>query len=170
MNKNKFGFVAQDLEPIVPSAVEYDKNTDSYGVNYISIIPILVEALKEQQSIIEDLQIEIRSLKNSLDSKNKSGVIQGIENQDDFKPTLYQNTPNPFSAQTEIRFFLPESAKSATLYIYDMQGTQLKSIPVQQRGNGSVVIHGSELQAGMYLYALTADGQEVDTKRMMLTK
>ncbi len=31
-------------------------------------------------------------------------------------PALYQNNPNPFSAQTEIRFFLPEQVKSATLY------------------------------------------------------
>jgi len=96
--------------------------------------------------------------------------LQSIDNIEEGKATLYQNNPNPFSEKTEIRFLLPESVNAATLYIYDMQGTQLKSIPVQQRGNGSVVIHGSELQAGMYLYALTADGQEVDTKRMMLTK
>jgi hypothetical protein len=32
------------------------------------------------------------------------------------------------------------------------------------------LIYASELAAGMYLYALIADGQEVDTKRMILTK
>jgi hypothetical protein len=31
-------------------------------------------------------------------------------------------------------------------------------------------IQGSEFQAGMYLYSLIADGKEVDTKRMILTK
>ena len=31
-------------------------------------------------------------------------------------------------------------------------------------------LRGSTLQPGMYLYSLIADGQEVDTKRMLLTK
>jgi hypothetical protein len=31
-------------------------------------------------------------------------------------------------------------------------------------------IKGSELRAGMYLYALIADGQEVDVKQMILTE
>jgi len=38
------------------------------------------------------------------------------------------------------------------------------------RGESSQWISGSELSAGMYLYALIVDGKEVDTKRMILTK
>jgi hypothetical protein len=33
-----------------------------------------------------------------------------------------------------------------------------------------VVINAGNLDAGMYLYSLIADGQIVDTKRMILTK
>jgi len=33
-----------------------------------------------------------------------------------------------------------------------------------------IMIHGHELPAGMYLYALIADGTVIDTKRMILTK
>ena len=47
---------------------------------------------------------------------------------------------------------------------------QLKNIPIIDRGNGSVLIQGSELLAGMYIYTLIADGKEVDTKRMILTE
>ena len=47
---------------------------------------------------------------------------------------------------------------------------QLKSYPLVQRGKGNVTINGSELTAGMYLYALIADGKVIDTKRMILTK
>jgi hypothetical protein len=36
--------------------------------------------------------------------------------------------------------------------------------------NTSVTIEGHTLKAGMYLYTLIADGKEVDTKRMILTK
>jgi len=33
-----------------------------------------------------------------------------------------------------------------------------------------LTISGSELNAGMYFYSLIADGKEVDTKKMILTK
>lgn len=51
-----------------------------------------------------------------------------------------------------------------------MNGVQLKSYPITERGKGNVIIQGSELIAGMYLYALIADGEVIDTKRMILTK
>ena len=51
-----------------------------------------------------------------------------------------------------------------------MNGGQLKSISIPERGKGNVTIQGSEFSAGMYLYALIADGKVIDTKRMILTK
>jgi hypothetical protein len=46
---------------------------------------------------------------------------------------------------------------------------QLKSIGLHQKGEGSIAIEGNELKPGMYLYALIADGQIIDTKKMVLT-
>jgi hypothetical protein len=83
---------------------------------------------------------------------------------------LYQNIPNPFTVSTEIKYFLPESVTNATIYIYNMNGLQIKSCPIQVKGNGSITINGSELKAGMYIYTLIAGGKEVDTKRMILTE
>jgi len=51
-----------------------------------------------------------------------------------------------------------------------MQGVQIKSFDIIERGATSVTIEGYTLQAGMYLYTLIADGKEVDTKKMILTK
>jgi len=47
-----------------------------------------------------------------------------------------------------------------------MQGTQIKYIAVNERGNASVILEVHTLKAGMYLYTLIADGKEVDTKKM----
>ena len=52
----------------------------------------------------------------------------------------------------------------------DMNGKQIQQITLTERGNSSVTISGGELNAGMYLYSLIADGQVIDTKRMILTK
>jgi len=38
-----------------------------------------------------------------------------------------------------------------------------------ERENGSYVIYGNELEAGIYLYSIIADGKIVDTKKMILT-
>jgi len=50
-----------------------------------------------------------------------------------------------------------------------MNGTQLKSIELHPKGNGSITINGGEFNAGMYIYTLIADGQVIDTKQMILT-
>jgi len=82
---------------------------------------------------------------------------------------LYQNTPNPFTHQTEIKFQVAPGVKEAYICIFNMQGKMLQKINAAT-GQNSVIIQGSTLQAGMYLYSLVADRQEVDTKRMILTK
>ncbi|MCC8146648.1 MAG: T9SS type A sorting domain-containing protein [Bacteroidales bacterium] len=64
---------------------------------------------------------------------------------------------------------LPVNAKEAFIGIFDMQGKMLKKINTSS-GNNSVVLQGSTLDAGMYLYTLVVDGHEIDTKRMILTK
>jgi hypothetical protein len=51
-----------------------------------------------------------------------------------------------------------------------MNGVQLKSYSIPEKGKGNITIQGAEFSAGMYLYALIADGKVIDTKRMILTK
>ena len=65
---------------------------------------------------------------------------------------------------------LPENVGHATITIYNLEGKQMKSMQVNDRGEVLVKILGNELSAGMYLYALIADGKVVDTKRMILTQ
>ncbi|MBS1611607.1 MAG: tail fiber domain-containing protein, partial [Bacteroidetes bacterium] len=70
------GFVAQELERVVPdlvihTAVEKDAETgklpneyaDAYGVKYAEFIPVLTKAIQEQQALIDQLQKEIEILK-----------------------------------------------------------------------------------------------------------
>lgn len=163
----KFGLIAQDVKEVIPEIVTQDESTELFSIDYVSLIPILIEAIKEQQTQIEQLSKSYKS-----DSKLKSAST-GIENLVDetlsTSAVLYQNAPNPFSENTEIKYFLPEDVKSATLYIYNMQGNQIKSVQLHNRGEASVTIYGSDLQAGMYIYALIADGKEIDSKRMILT-
>jgi hypothetical protein len=169
--KNKIGFIAQDVIKVLPSVVLYDDSTDTYCIDYIKVIPVLVEAIKEQQNIIKSLQSETNELKKITNNKLKSTstntktdeILTISEN------VLYQNTPNPFSQATTIEYFLTDNVQNAMICIYDMNGTQLKCILLHLTGYGNITINGNELKAGMYMYSLITDGQLIDTKRMVLT-
>lgn len=62
--KNKIGFIAQELEEVLPELVKTDPETDLKSVDYIGVIPILVESIKEQQTMIDDLQRELNRSQN----------------------------------------------------------------------------------------------------------
>lgn len=83
---------------------------------------------------------------------------------------LFQNIPNPFNQQTSIQYFIPTTAKSASIMVFDLQGKLIKTIGVSNYGNGEVTINGNELNPGMFVYSLIVDSNIVDTKRMILTQ
>jgi len=166
--KNIYGFLAQDaLKVLKTSVVFYDDSTDTYTMDYTKIVPILVEAIKLQQSQIDSLRQLNKKGTVSMTSSSVQTNVTTIESE---VPVLYQNAPNPFSQKTTIGYYLPEKIQNAVIYIYDMNGGQIRSIPIFSKGAGNVTINGNELRPGMYLYTLIADNQEIATKRMILTQ
>lgn len=142
-------------------------------VDYISMIPLLVNAIGELNAQIEELKAENSELNQAVINAQSPALDYNQPSQiaDDFlRNALYQNRPNPFTTSTTITMSLRNDVTEAVLYIFDMQGSLLKTIPVTDRGNVSVTIEGGELNAGMYIYSLIADGNEVASKRMILTK
>ena len=165
-----FGFIAQDLEAVLPELVHTDKQGYK-SVDYIGLVPILVNAINELSQQVAELREEkdAPAVMNAPMQEDPATAAEDIA-ADMVVPRLFQNQPNPFSTETQIRYQLPETVAKATLYIYDMQGKQIKAVDVAERGMSSVTIGGGDLAAGMYFYSLIADGQEVDTKRMILIK
>lgn len=173
------GFVAQEVEEVLPHLVA----TDDQGyksVAYAHLLPYVVEGMKElkaeneavmaqNQAILAQnamLQAQIRALlEGDASGKGAQGSVGSS-----LPAELYQNVPNPFDQVTEIRFHLPTTVREAHLVIFDMNGKQLRTVVVRERGAGSVKLAARELSSGMYLYTLLADGQEVDTRRMIITE
>jgi len=169
--RQSLGLIAQEVEAIIPEAVSFNRLGNVNMINYDMIIPVLIKAMQEQETLIESLQKEIKKLKSeSSTSKGSTNSKSSTEDTSSNSATLEQNTPNPFNQKTEIRFFIPETFSSAMLCIYNMSGMQIKSFPITEKGYGMITINGSDLYAGMYLYTLIVDGMEVDTKRMILTQ
>ena len=168
----RIGVIAQEVETVVPEVVRTSRD-GTKAVAYPEMVGLLIEAIKEQQAQIAQQQVMIEELQaDRLSSILRAGssAEEATAMQSEIAECrLYQNVPNPFSVNTDIRYFLTEEVVKAYLYIYDMQGKQMKSLPITQRGEGAVQIQGSELNAGMYIYTLIADNKVVSTKRMILT-
>ncbi len=167
-HKNQYGFVAQELEQVLPNLV----STDSSGlksVNYIAVIPLLVEAIKEQNAKIESLEADVKKLKKG-NKNNARSDSEKAEPEPTSTAFLYQNTPNPFTVETQIKYFLPNSVSQAAIYIYDLNGKQLKSLTIENKGESSVTLKAQELHSGLYIYALVADGRVIDTKKMIIVE
>jgi hypothetical protein len=60
---NQIGFIAQEVRKIVPEVVTGDEAIESIGIKYAELIPVLVNAIKEQQQQIDDLKKMVESLK-----------------------------------------------------------------------------------------------------------
>ena len=162
--KNKhYGLIAQELQEIYPDLVV--EGEDGYlAVNYIEIIPLLIRSIQELNAKIEQYEQGDAPIQKA---QSRTTDMTGI---DAVVTALYQNEPNPFTESTVIRVDVAEGVTTADLYIYNMNGEQITEYPIIERGATSVIIDGGSLNAGMYLYALIADGKVIDTKRMILTK
>lgn len=187
--KNHLGLIAQEVQTVYPELVKEDSAGYLY-VDYIGLIPVIIEALKEQQSTIDAQSRKIKELEKEIISSSTVKDLRS-ERKKMLEPSssieeammedlaeegittnafLFQNTPNPFCSQTEIKYFIPENAENVVLYVFSLNGKMLITKPITQLGNGSVIINGNELEAGMYIYTLAIDGQEVDSKRMILNE
>jgi hypothetical protein len=165
----QYGFIAQELEKDFPELVETDSITKLKAINYTGMIPVLLQAIKEQQTRLTQLQQQLDQIESTSGLKS-AAITTGTNNPNETQAQLDQNNPNPFNRETKIGCFIPESSGASVLYIYNMNGTQLQQYPVNGKGKQTVTIRGNSLEPGMYLYTLVVDGKEVDTKRMILTK
>jgi len=166
------GFFAQDVESIIPEAVFTTDSTKSKSLNYNSIIPYLVEAIKEQQLQIEELSNMVKYFQKVLNSNNQLSESQPIKEAPILpeKARLEQNIPNPFSNETKINCFIPSAAHSSYLYHYDVNGMPLQQFHITGKGDQVVNIDGTNRIPGIYFYSLIIDGQKVDTRKMILSK
>ena len=150
------------------TAQEYLRIDDT-GIKYM-----LVNAIKEQQEMIEELRKaneELRSVVEELAStvatNQESEISASLEGK---SASLEQNTPNPFHGQTSLKYFIPENAQSAKIVITSSNGQVIKTVNIQDKGDGVLNLSASDMPTGNYHYTLSVDGRLVETKTMSLTR
>ena len=196
---NKVGFIAQDVKPIIPEAVNYDMFEDLYSLNQTDFIPYIVAGIQELNAIIKEQQARIDEQESKIEelqtlvlaseettasahrqNSRETATNVGVEAQNNAIATtpsapinenkLWSNTPNPFKQETHIRYALTESVQNAQLCIYNLNGEQIACHRLNNRGQNDFTLRAGSLRPGIYLYSLIADGQVVDTHRIVVTK
>jgi len=197
----QMGLIAQELEEVFPELVTTAPEVvmdDGKGgsrlihpeykaVQYISLIPVLINAIQEQQKQISEkqtqdqlMQDKIAGLEKHLEDQNQlieelsksSANSVGVQINNDQIPgfEMGQNEPNPFTHETTVHYNIPRIVNNASMIIYDLSGLQIKSIAISEAGAGSLTITSENLKAGMYIYSIVVDGKILDTKRMVVAE
>ena len=161
-SKKHFALNANQLETVFPDLV-YENEDGTKSINYVEMVPILVQAINELQSQVNELKGE------------KEGAVKkatGISDTPESVQLLFlgQNKPNPFSTATDIEVSVPENVQTAFLYVYDLQGKEVQQVDITARGKQTIKVDAADLAEGMYLYSLIADGKVVETRRMIVEK
>ena len=67
--RRQLGLIAQEVEPLIPEVVVRDADPAApLGMNYNSLVPVLINAVKEQQTQIEQQQLTIKQQQQQLES------------------------------------------------------------------------------------------------------
>jgi hypothetical protein len=114
---------------------------------------------------VEKLKSELAELKSMITGL-KQGYVRIVTADEKL---LIQNSPNPFTSTTTIKYMLPSTFQSAFMTIKNVNGKAVKTYTLSAQ-NGNVVLDGGELAAGVYFYSLVVDGKTVETKKMVLSK
>lgn len=157
--KRHFGISAQELQQLFPNLVE--EGQDGYlAVNYIELVPVLIRSIQELKQELDETKNPENGTRGTTDIKKDTFAKKCV---------LYQNSPNPFKENTVIRFKLADDVRDAAICIFDMTGKTIKKLPISS-GMESVSVGGYEIGEGMFLYSLIVNGQEIDTKKMVISK
>lgn len=182
---NKVGFIAQDVEAVIPEAVNHDLFEDFYSLNQTDFIPYIVGGIQELNAIIQEQSATILELTDRIayleaqaaDRSTPDATFNSVWPKGESAETvtteanrLWSNVPNPFKQETRIRYALTEDVREAQLCIYDLSGKQLACHRLNDRGESEFTLRAASLQPGIYLYSLIADGNVIDTHRMVVTE
>ena len=81
---------------------------------------------------------------------------------------LYQNVPNPFKAETNINFSVPE-ASNVTFKVFDVTGKLLMNRVISaSKGENMITLRRSDLGANGVLYYQLESGDQIQTRKMVI--
>ncbi|MBD2769953.1 tail fiber domain-containing protein [Hymenobacter sp. BT664] len=175
-NQKYVGVIAQEMKEITPYMVgsftyqdPTGQKTDYLDYDANALPYLLVNAVQQQQKQIQALQTQIDLLRQLLNQERPAPSPQTAAGST-VEAHLWQNVPNPTDGTTRIHYRLPQQARQAQINLYSLKGELLQSFRLTQRGEGELSVETTTLPEGTYVYRLLVDGQQIDTKKLLLSR
>lgn len=151
----QYGFLAQEVEKVLPSVVATTEEGDKL-INYTAIIPLLVQSVQELQATVEAQAATIDRLQATLPAEK----LQATGNN-----KILGCTPNPTSGIMTVSLQLESGVKSASIAVTSLAGNREKTVAVAD-GAESVELDLSALSSGIHIASLYVNGRLVDSVRI----
>lgn len=125
-------------------------------------------ARKYDSNLNEEYTINPEMFGNSIQAESKKTANTEKSSE---SISLKQNYPNPFNPSTIIGYHLGASSL-VELKVYDILGNEVAVLVNQNQNAGTynVEFNASTMSSGIYFYKLKSNGEEMETKRMLLVK
>jgi trimeric autotransporter adhesin len=179
ISKRESGFLAQDVELVV-NKCECDFNgvvlpqneNDHYSLRYATFVVPLVKSVQQLDAKIQELETAVGEqqrqvgeiINQKLETKRPDVSLQARES------SLFLGNLNFFSDPSEIEIALPRDISNARVIVFDLEGSELRSIPINGRGTTIFNVSSLSLSPGSYICVLIADEKQTDLKRVIITR
>ncbi|MDE5901207.1 MAG: tail fiber domain-containing protein [Muribaculaceae bacterium] len=152
----QYGFLAQEVEEVLPDIVS--TNEDGLkSVNYIALIPLLVQSIQELNAEIEERAITLDQI---IENRYRQTAIVKSENK------ILNCSPNPTTGLVTISTHLAEPITAAKLVITSLTGNMEKEIAVSYEDQ-TASTDVSSLRQGIYIVSLFINNEAVDFCRLV---
>lgn len=138
-----YGLAADQLKEVYPELVYEDKD-GNYSINYIEMVPLLVQSIKELSAKVEALEAE----------RDNPKAIKGKSSQMDIADN--------------VNLSIPDKAQKIHLNIYDLSGKMVRTTDVNESGDVRLSTYTKGLPTGTYAYSLVVDGKKQKARKIMI--
>ena len=159
-DRKHIGFIAQEFKDVFPELV-YEDEKGMLSIDYVSLIPVLVETIQTLNKRVETLEAE-----KNRDAREAIGSSQNAAN--NFSFSFF---PNPTNGFVTIDYSLFTDA-TICIELYNSFGQRVKSIvPNQNKSTGSYNLQTSvaDLTTGVYIMKATS-GNQTESKQLIVSR
>ncbi len=182
------GFLAQEVEQAAKNVNYNFSGVDApnaqkgyYGLRYSEFVVPLVQAVQEQQTIIDDqntkienfntevenLNAEIENLSSEIEELKSMMRASGIGNVPATN-RIMPVSPNPVNNGTIQVKYEMSSANEAQIVVTDIKGQVVYNSTAT--ANGQFTIDSATLAAGEYFVSMIIDGQKTSSQRFVVVR
>lgn len=156
----QYGFLAQEVEQVLPDAVKTDKEGHKL-INYTALIPLLVQSVQDLKTQIEEQQILIAELSRDASVAGISSLSKTVNTN-----KIISYSPNPTKGIMTFTISTVESTSDAYIVICNLSGVQEKRIAIPTN-QSSIQVDLSSLNTGLHIASLVVAGKVCDSKQII---